>query len=92
MLYPKAFSLNPPELLKLSLEDTERLGEMGCSVVVAVRQDYEKSLIGFLSSHKKVTEFKPGPLEQLLVRVNPKQNLRRGTISLYVDSQCLQQF
>lgn len=92
VLYPKAFSLNPPELLKLSLEDTERLGEMGCSVVVAVRQDYEKSLIGFLSSHKKVTEFRPGPLEELLVKVNPKQNLRRGTISLYVDSQCLQRF
>ncbi|MBM4303611.1 MAG: hypothetical protein FJ112_04730 [Deltaproteobacteria bacterium] len=92
VLYTKAFLLKPPKLIKLSVEDVEQLRGLDCDVLIAIRRDYEKQLNQFLKFHTKLVEFSPGPLEELVIKFNPKQNIRRGTIALYSDPKCVSRF
>ncbi len=88
VLYPTAYILKPPQIKTVSVEEIEKLTGLECSVVVAVREDYNGELKKFPTFHKKIAEFKPGILEQWLVKLNPEQNRRRGMISLYSDPKC----
>lgn len=88
VLVPSAFTLNPFQVEKL--EDPALLSDdFGrCSEVLAVRQDILASHPELQSKYETIRAFSPGPLESLLVRLNPHRNLRRGKIYLFVPLSC----
>lgn len=86
-IFPTAYSLNPAEAKEVRVEETDRLDLRDCSKALAVRKDYEPRLAS-LSNLEKLEEFSPGILEALIVKLNPKHNIRRGPVSLYRDKRC----
>ncbi len=59
-----------------------------CEDGVAVRDDYRTETTLFESKMEKLGDFKPGILEAILIRLNPRQNFRRSTIRLYRLKGC----
>jgi len=88
VLYPAAFLLTPPKVETVEIENIGQLVERDCQTAVVVRRDYEPLLSRVFVNHSRVRAFKPGPLEALLVKLNPNQNTRRGTISIYLPKDC----
>lgn len=85
VLFPSAFSLRSLELIQLSSDQDLKQFKLSCDEVVAVRQDF----LGNQWDHFKVVQvFRPGFLEALLVKLNPRQNARRGAIYLMKDNNC----
>lgn len=82
-LYPQAFSLHsvPRDTVGASAIPQR----IACGTVLGVRFDYESLLE---NRYRRLVEFPPGPLEQILVKMNPKGNRRRGAISLFGPSDC----
>lgn len=88
-IFPTAYSLNPATAKEVSTEEAGKLKLQNCSEAVAVRKDYEPRLASLGENFVKLDEFQPGILEALLVKLNPKHNIRRGAVSLYQDKTCL---
>lgn len=88
VLYPTAFVLNSPKLEGLNLDSAGKLEKLDCNTVLVIRKDYEPLWVKTLSDYKKLRDFEPGPLEGLMVKLNPKQNLRRGSVALYGATGC----
>lgn len=85
VLFPTAFSLRPLELIPMKPFLASAEISLSCDTALAVREDLLKA---DWSSFKVIQEFRPGFLEALLVRLNPKQNARRGAIYLIKDKSC----
>lgn len=89
ILFPEAFSLRRFEVLPVKAPPfsvaIEYSGKPDCnSVHVANEVFYRQDL----STMKVLETFSPGPLEALLVKLNPRQNARRGRIFLLKDKNC----
>lgn len=88
VLEPKAFSLRPFAAVPFSQELSRYSADTGCRSVLAVRSDKYKANPEFEKGFPIRGIFKPGPLEALLVRLNPRQNARRGSIFLLSPRGC----
>jgi len=88
VLEPKAFSLRPFAAVPFSQELSRYSADTGCRSVLAVRSDKYKANPEFEKGFPIRGLFKPGPLEALLVRLNPRQNARRGSIFLIAPKGC----
>lgn len=89
VLFPKAFSLRDFKVIPVSAPPFSVAVDLGgktdCqSVHVANEVLYRQDL----SSMKILETFSPGPLEALLVKLNPRQNARRGRIFLLRGETC----
>ncbi|NBX76091.1 MAG: hypothetical protein EBQ92_06010, partial [Proteobacteria bacterium] len=89
VLEPKAFSLRKFKAVPFTQEISHFTVEQGCRSVLAVREDKYKTHPDFGTGFPIRGIFKPGPLEALLVRLNPRQNARRGSIYLLAPRGCL---
>lgn len=84
VLFPKAFTLREDIEIRTFDFFSVSFRNLGCSTAIAIREGlYE----GF-GNLKVLAQFSPGPLEALLVKLNPRQNARRGTILLLGDETC----
>jgi len=88
VLEPKAFSLRPFKVVPFTQDPSRFNSENGCRSVLAVRADKFKANPVFEKDFPVLGVFRPGPLEALLVRLNPRQNIRRGSIFLLGPQGC----
>ena len=86
-IFPTAYSLNPAETTEITVEDANEIALANCNQALAVRKDFEPQLAS-LSQFTKLEEFSPGILEALIVKLNPKHNIRRSAVSLYQNKNC----
>lgn len=88
VLIPNAFSLHSFRVEQI--EDPSQLSpDFGnCTQVLAVREDILSVHPELETVYQKIKVFSPGPLESLLVKLNPHRNLRRGSIFLMAPSSC----
>lgn len=87
-LFPMAFSANQNLKVKtLGLQELLQKN-LQCDELVAVRYDIKKGLLEQIPNLKEVFVSKPGPLEQLVVWLNPGKNARRGPLYIYQRSGC----
>ncbi len=87
-IFPTAYSLDPASAQEVSTKEADNLKLHNCSEAIAVRKDYEPQMASLDDRFIKLDEFQPGILEWLLVKMNPKHNIRRGAVSLYQDKTC----
>jgi hypothetical protein len=82
-LFPRAFAERQFDFkVVIELQDPGT-----CETVVAARAAEIKS--GSVpGSLERIAEFSPGYLEQIVVWLNPRKNLRRGTIVLFASRGC----
>ncbi|NBV49949.1 hypothetical protein EBR78_01870 [bacterium] len=88
VLIPRAFALHTFEVLPMKPILAPISLDISCDSVIAVRQDLASQDGWQDGSFKQIAEFKPGFLEALLVKLNPRQNGRRGSIFLYASPEC----
>lgn len=88
VLVPRAFSLRAFDVSKVAGDLSEVFKLVGCNAPLAVRQDKLDSGFDLGVRANLLAQFQPGPLEALLVRLNPRQNSRRGTIFLFSPKGC----
>jgi len=88
VLVPHAFSLRPFSVSPFKAGTALPTSEGGCDKILAVREDKAAAHPELRSQLTTLTEFRPGPLEALLVRLNPRQNARRGSIYLLSPKGC----
>jgi hypothetical protein len=87
-LFPMAFSANQNLKVKtLSLNELLQK-KLSCNEALAVRYDIKKGLLEQIPNLKEIFVSKPGPLEQIVVWLNPGKNARRGPIYVYQKSEC----
>ncbi|NBY18790.1 hypothetical protein EBQ74_00720 [bacterium] len=89
VLYPKVYAISSPSLHAISNSNMDAVKNMDCNTAFVIRADYESGSAQVLSSLTKLKEFTPGPLENIVIKLNPRQNIRRSSISLYVKSLCI---
>ncbi|HEY4100964.1 MAG TPA: hypothetical protein VGM20_08825 [Gemmatimonadales bacterium] len=87
VLYPSAYTLRPPADTSVAASDLAGM-PMTCNTAIAVRQAFKTSVAELNAKGEKVAEFRPGLLEQLVIRINPGSNARRTTIELYRGPGC----
>lgn len=63
-------------------------GLTDCSEQLAVRYDFIEGLKPYLDGLDKVADFQPGLPEQVVVKLNPRKNGRRGAIALFKKPEC----
>jgi hypothetical protein len=68
--------------------DLPAVSAMSCDEVLAVRKDLAPAFKTVSDKFIKISEFKPGLLEALLVELNPYRNGRRSAIALYSPLKC----
>ena len=82
-LYPTIYSARVlPELDKVETLDMQFVESLKqCNKALIIREDYLGNVEpGVLSQLQTVGTFRPGPLEAMVVKLNPKKNVRRGTL------------
>lgn len=89
VLVPYAFSLRPFKVVPFNGELSFFSTRHDCETPVAIRKDKLDVNPGLRAQLKMIAEFPPGPLENILIRLNPRQNYRRGTIFLFSPKDCL---
>jgi hypothetical protein len=88
VLYPAAYASRAPAPRTMSADEFTGAPPKDCSTVVAVRTSFEREVPNLRREFRKVAEFKPGLLEQLVIRINPGSNARRTTIELFEPRGC----
>lgn len=88
VLFPGAFILRPVQEQKVGLGELNRVDASFCDSVVAIRLDWEQRIGHPPDGLVKIANFQPGFLEALVVKLNPKQNGRRGSIALFAPAEC----
>jgi hypothetical protein len=88
VLFPSAFITRSIKHVGITVGELEK-HQYSCQDAIAVRKDVREAHPEIESKFTKVTEFTPGILEHLLVKINPKRNGRRGPIELYANPECL---
>lgn len=87
VLFPTAFSLRKTELIPMRPFIALAALTLSCDTVLAVREELYQT--HFASDGFQIREkFTPGFVEGLLVKLNPRQNGRRGTLYLLKDRNC----
>jgi hypothetical protein len=87
VLYPTAYGIR--KVPKVEIKSSEFISfNLQCSDAVAIRREYVENDKELIRNLNWVADFNPGPIEALLVKLNPKQNARRGGIQLYRKKGC----
>lgn len=86
--FPTAFIGRPVEVKLVTPGDLIRKPPSSCSEVVLARVDYAEAFPQAVAGLEKKAEFAPGGLERLAIRLNRKQNFRRGPIVIYSRPGC----
>lgn len=88
--YPSVYSLHNPEIAVVPYADVARLAShSSCDTVIAIRDVFKPGVPAeLLGQLHPLARYRPGPLEGLMVWLNPGRNERRGAISLYSPPQC----
>lgn len=85
VLVPKAFSLRDFEVKPANRDlITTSSVQYPCGTAVAVSEEWYRHFRGL----RVLGIFSPGPLEALLVKMNPRQNARRGRLYLLEEKTC----
>ena len=73
-------------LIVHAVKDANLLSLQGrCGQLLVVREDLKSQI----PAHwKAYTEFHPGILESIVIRLNPRHNLRRSTLETFVPRDC----
>lgn len=87
VLFPQAFVLHPVKERKLGIGDLAQLST-SCDEAVAVRRDIRERAGNALDGFRQLAAFQPGFLEAIAVKLNPRNNARRGAIELLTPSHC----
>lgn len=87
VLTPQAFVSRSIEFCGVGPKDLAP-NVLSCDHAIAVRKDLIKDAPELTVNFVKVGEFRPGVLEAILVRLNPRQNARRDTIQLFAPKGC----
>jgi hypothetical protein len=95
-LFPLAFierAFPIPTAVKLDrlpefVETARERNEASCGTVYFVRQDLLEGRDLAVAGLTRVAEFRPGPLEALVVKLNPRKNARRGAVGAYAPAGC----
>lgn len=85
VIFPRAFITRSVPVETVGSSHLEN-APVSCRAVVVVREDLIAQIPA--ARFKKIAVFRPGFLEYLLVKANPKHNARRGAIELFVSSEC----
>ena len=87
VLYPTAYGIR--KVPKEEITGAELISfNLQCSDAVAIRREYIKNNPRLTENLTLLADFDPGPLEALLVKLNPAQNARRGGIQLFKKKDC----
>lgn len=89
VLYPTAYALRTPAKSTMSVDQFVAHPPSECHTLVAVRRSMLPQLPILSTGYRPVAEFKPGLLEQLIIRINPKHNARRTPIELFEPAGCV---
>lgn len=89
VLYPAAYATRAPTAQTMSADEFTAAPPTDCSTVVAVRASFRNEVPNLDHEFRKIAEFKPGLLEQLVIRINPGSNARRTTIELFEPRKCV---
>lgn len=89
VLYPTAYARRAPAARTMSVAEFVADPPKDCNTVVAIRTNLEVQLPTLDREFRKIAEFKPGLLEQLVIRINPGSNARRTTIDLFESRACV---
>ncbi|NBX68882.1 MAG: hypothetical protein EBR01_07970 [Proteobacteria bacterium] len=87
VMFPEAFGIRKVKRDKIRSADLNKI-QLTCSDVVAIRKDELEKSTEVFTALGKSTEFKPGFLEAMLVKLNPRQNARRASILLFNVKGC----
>jgi hypothetical protein len=88
VLYPAAYAMRAPAPRTMSADEFTATPPMDCSTLVAVRTSFEHEVPNLGRNYRRIAEFKPGLLEQLVIRINPGSNARRTTIDVFEPRGC----
>jgi hypothetical protein len=89
VLYPTAYASRAPAARSMSADEFTAAPPRDCSTLVAVRKALKDEVPNLDRDYRKIAEFKPGLLEQLVIRINPASNARRTTIELFEPRECV---
>lgn len=87
VMFPEAYGLRKLKKIELKDSDLNKI-QLQCSDAVVVRKDNLDKLKPITYALDNPMEFKPGFLEAALVKLNPKQNARRGSLLLFQKKGC----
>lgn len=87
-LFPSAFILRPVEHRVVGWDELKLRPVTDCREVLAVHSADLADHPWFRTTYRRLAESQPGPLEALLIRLNPKRNARRGPISIWSNASC----
>jgi hypothetical protein len=88
-VYPVAYSAGElPELHRLNVLPPRAVEVHGCGAAVAVRKDLLNWARPQLEGLREAAVFQPGILEELLISANPRRNVRRSAVHLFVPQGC----
>jgi hypothetical protein len=87
LLYPEAFALSSPTYEQVKDDKiAEKLKTITCDQGLVIRKDYLPTIS--VKDFNLYTQFDPGLLEAAVIKLNPKQNIRRNTLYIYLKSGC----
>ncbi|MGH7524718.1 MAG: hypothetical protein ACREK8_10460 [Gemmatimonadales bacterium] len=89
VLYPTAYALRTPPKRTMSAVAFLADPPDECNTLIAVRRSMTTQLPVLAARFHQVAEFKPGLLEQLIIRINPRHNARRTPIELFEPAACV---
>jgi hypothetical protein len=88
VLFPTAYAKRAPTARTMSAGEFVQSAPKDCNTVIAVRTSLKDQVPNLAAEFRKIAEFKPGLLEQLVIRINPGSNARRTPIELFEPSEC----
>ena len=81
--------MNRPDLKIVQSAASSTRGSSDCGTLTAVREDRLQAFRSAAGGNEKeIAVSKPGPLEWLIVKANPKHNGRRAAIHLFAAAGC----
>ena len=86
--FPTAFIGRKVDVKLVSAADLARKPPATCGEVVLVRVDYVEASPQAVRELEKKAVYSPGLLEQIAIKLNRKQNFRRGPIEVYQKRGC----
>jgi hypothetical protein len=89
VLYPTAYARRAPSARSISADEFTAAPPRDCGTLVAVRKAFKDQVPNLGRDFRRIAEFKPGLLEQLVIRINPGSNARRTTIELFEPRECV---
>jgi len=88
MVFPYAYIKHPVSMDGLAISPFGQKKQFDCSNGIVLSPSIRSKIPGFTDRFDFIQSFHPGPLEALIVRLNPKRNSRRGTLELYSPKGC----